>query len=65
MNFLNFVIFVSLLIVNVQSTGFNQSWNDLLRTPGVQLAQKNFARKSFALTVLLCAKCTLPKKSFS
>ena len=32
MKFLNFVIFVSLLIVNVQSLGFNQSWNDLLRS---------------------------------
>ena len=32
MNFLNFVIFVSLLIVNVQSSSFNQSWNDLLRS---------------------------------
>ena len=32
MKFLNFVIFVSLLIVNVQSSGFNQSWNDLLRS---------------------------------
>ena len=32
MKFLNFVIFVSSLIVNVQSSGFNQSWNDLLRS---------------------------------
>ena len=32
MKFLNFVIFVSLLSMNVKSLGFNLYWNDLLRS---------------------------------
>ena len=32
MKFLSFMIFVSLLIVNVKSLGFYPIWNDLLRS---------------------------------
>ena len=75
MKFLNFVIFVSLLSMNVKSLGFNLYWNDLLRWKRTDSSTNkgyigmtysmlpNGVRQMHTLTVTVRAGSRLPKSS--
>ena len=50
MNFLNYVIFVTLLISNVKSSEFNQRWNDALLSNQADTSSKQFVGMKYNLS---------------